>query len=91
MNMRHVFKRNQFETERKIQRVDSSRRNFIKFVLFGAGVLVAERLLGSLAFFRGETVLDAAALGKFRVTETGAHYSVSDSGGHEILIIEKNN
>lgn len=88
--MRNFFKRNRSGESLKQNEINVTRRNFIKFALFGAGVLATDRLVKSLPFLQEETILNSSTVGNFKVTETGAHYAVS-SEGREILIIEKNN
>lgn len=79
--------------------MDANRRNFLKVMLLGSGVLMAEKFFGPL--FPGFFVDSAARTGSekkqlavsashnaFRIVEDGGTVSVYDDLGEEILQID---
>jgi len=66
----------------------SSRRNFLKFLLIGGGAFALGRFLGPNLFKKTEPRTETK-IGNFKVAEDGNEIIFTDSGGTEILILDK--
>jgi len=70
--------------------MNKNRRNFLKILLIGGGVLLIGKFLGPRVwdfFSRGpKTEKD---FGNFRVSEDNKELIISDQSGEEIFIIDK--
>lgn len=75
-------------TPKEAENLNKNRRNFLKLLLIGGGVLLAGKVLGPGVsnFFSPQTSDD---FGSFRVTEDGKALNISDRDGEDILIIDK--
>lgn len=75
--------------------MDKNRRQFLKIILIGSGVLLAEKIFDPLfSKFFGSSLAKNNSSGKnnfrdFRVVEDKKSLSVYDSSGEEILQIDK--
>jgi len=68
--------------------MQSNRRNFLKFLLVGIGTFLIGRFLGPNLFKKTPTKTETK-VGNFKVAEDDNEIIFSDSGGEEILIIDK--
>lgn len=74
----------------KTEDVDSRRRAFLKYAVFGGAVFVAGKYVSPLVnLIRGDTVLSEKTFENFKITETGRRLLVTDDDGSEILTIDK--
>ncbi|MBP9751993.1 MAG: hypothetical protein KBD19_03995 [Candidatus Moranbacteria bacterium] len=74
----------------KTEDVDSRRRAFLKYAVFGGAVFVAGKYVSPLVnLIRGDTVLSEKTFENFKITETGRQLLVTDDDGSEILTIDK--
>lgn len=70
--------------------LDSKRRAFLKYAIFGGGVFLVGKYFGPLMnTLRGDTVLSEKTFDNFKMVETGKQLQISDDDGNEILTIEK--
>ena len=72
--------------------MDKNRRNFIKILLIGGGTLLVGKLFGPkiLNLFSSEPEMEIGKdLNNFNITEDKKELIISDKGGEEIFIIDK--
>ncbi len=75
--------------------MDNNRRKFLKIILVGSGLFMAEKVLGPLfSRFLGNSFTktdssDKASFRDFRVVEGKKSLSVYDDSGEEVLQIDK--
>ncbi len=66
------------------------RRNFLRLLTIGSGVLVAGGVLDRLNNLKSSKPVSSKTFSGFRVTESKKEVTFSNNSGDELLIIEKN-
>ncbi len=91
-SVKRIFGKMRFHDRKpaKTEDVDSRRRAFLKYAVFGGAVFVAGKYVSPLVnLIRGDTVLSEKTFENFKITETGRRLLVTDDDGSEILTIDK--